>query len=79
MPDLIQPESQKTAIHLKARRLVKVKEALVYGQFGRTKFYELVAAGKIEAFKDGGTTLVDLDSIDEYQASLPALDLKRAN
>lgn len=72
---MIQANENENPIPFKPRRLVKVKEALVYGRFGRTKLYELIAAGKIEAYKDGGTTLVDLDSIDRYQASLPQLRL----
>jgi len=66
-----------TGVPVKIRRLLKVKEALVYAGVGRTKLYELIAAGKIEAVKDGGSTLVDRDSIDRYHASLPALELKR--
>jgi excisionase family DNA binding protein len=50
-----------------ARRLVPVKEALRYGNFGLTKLYHLISDGEVVAYKDGRRTLVDLDSIDAYQ------------
>jgi hypothetical protein len=53
-------------------RLASFKEALIYGRLGKTRAYELIAAGKIKVRKDGRNTLVDLDSIDEYQRTLPA-------
>jgi hypothetical protein len=59
-------------------RLVSVKEALRYGKFGLTKLYHLISDGKIEARKDGHTTLVDLNSIDAYQKSLPRLVGRRS-
>ena len=68
-------DSNINVVGMKPRRLVKVKEALTYGRFGRTKFYELVRAGEIKAYKSGGTTLVDLDSIDQFHALLPPLEL----
>jgi hypothetical protein len=43
-----------------------------YG-WGKTRFYELLNAGKIEARKDGASTLVDLDSAEAYYQSLPKL------
>ena len=52
-------------------RMVTVKEAMEYGGFRRTRFYQLVAAGRIEAIKDGRRTMVDLSSIDSYLDSLP--------
>jgi excisionase family DNA binding protein len=53
------------------RRLAPFKEALVYGGFGHTKCYELIAAGKIRAYKMGQRTLIDLNSVDQYHQSLP--------
>ena len=55
------------------RRLAEFKVACAYGKFGITKAYELIAAGKIAAYKDGRKSLVDLDSIDAYHRSLPRL------
>jgi len=37
--------------------------------FGRTKAYELIAHDRIRAYKMGGKTMIDLDSVDEYHAS----------
>ena len=56
------------------RRLVPLKQALRYAYWGKSKAYELIAAGKIKAYKDGTRTMIDLNSIDDYQAELPAKD-----
>lgn len=55
------------------RRLAEVKTACAYGRFGITRCYELIAAGRIDAFKDGRKTLIDLSSIDAHHRSLPRL------
>jgi len=47
-----------------------------YGNWGKSRAYELIEAGKIKAYKDGRKTLVDLNTIDEYHKSLPALPAK---
>jgi hypothetical protein len=52
-------------------RLATFKEALRYGRWGKDKLYELIAAEKVAAYKDGHTTLVDLNTVDEYQRTLP--------
>jgi excisionase family DNA binding protein len=56
---------------ISARRLVEFKDGCRYGKFGKTKAYELIAEERIRAYKMGGKTLIDLDSVDEYHASLP--------
>ena len=56
------------------RRLVQFKEGCRYGKFGKTKAYELIAQQRIRAYKMGGKTLIDLDSVDEYHASLPRVE-----
>lgn len=43
--------------------------------FGRTKFYELVAAGKIEVIKCGSTTLITNPAAQRFQISLEAGEL----
>ena len=53
------------------RRLVEFKDGCRYGKFGKTKAYELIAEERIRAYKMGGKTMIDLDSVDEYHASLP--------
>jgi hypothetical protein len=40
-------------------------------RISRRKQYELLKLGKIKAKKCGLHTLIDLPSVDEYQASLP--------
>lgn len=62
----------------KRRRLVEFKEGCRYGKFGRTKAYELIGHDRIRAYKMGGKTMIDLDSVDEYHASLPRIEA-RAN
>lgn len=52
-------------------RLVPVKEACSYGRWSRTTLYKLISQRKIDAYRDGGRTLVDLDSVDTYKRSLP--------
>jgi excisionase family DNA binding protein len=56
------------------RRLVEFKDGCRYGKFGKTKAYELIAQKRIKAYKMGGKTMIDLDSVDEYHASLPRLE-----
>jgi excisionase family DNA binding protein len=56
------------------RRLVEFKEGCRYGKFGKTKAYELIAQHRIRAYKMGGKTMIDLDSVDEYHGSLPRVE-----
>ena len=51
-------------------RLATVREACLYGRFGHTKCYEYINDGSIIAYKRGGQTMIDLDSIDEFNKSL---------
>jgi excisionase family DNA binding protein len=60
----------------KQRRLVEFKDGCRYGKFGKTKAYELIAHDRIRAYKMGGKTLIDLDSVDEYHASLPRVETR---
>lgn len=62
----------------KQRRLVEFKDGCRYGKFGKTKAYELIAQQRIRAYKMGGKTMIDLDSVDEFHASLPRVE-SRAN
>jgi hypothetical protein len=43
-------------------------------RMSRRKQYALLNAGLIRAKKDGLHTLIDLQSVDDYQASLPDFD-----
>ena len=60
-----------------ARRLVEFKSGCRYGRFGGTKAYELIAAGKIKAYKLGHKTMLDLNTIDDYHKSLKEVTLRR--
>ncbi|WLB28652.1 hypothetical protein QIH85_43980 [Bradyrhizobium japonicum] len=60
----------------KRRRLVEFKNGCRYGKFGKTKAYELIAHERIRAYKMGGKTMIDLDSVDEYHASLPRVETR---
>ena len=60
----------------KRRRLVEFKDGCRYGKFGKTKAYELIAHERIRAYRMGGKTLIDLDSVDEYHASLPRVETR---
>jgi excisionase family DNA binding protein len=57
-------------------RLLTFKEALRYGRWGKDKLYELIAAGKVIAYKDGHAVLVDANTIDDYQRTLPRLTVR---
>ena len=58
----------------KQRRLVEFKDGCRYGKFGKTKAYELIAQERIKAYKWGGKTMIDLDSVDQFHASLPKVE-----
>jgi Helix-turn-helix domain len=71
-----QAAEQMERIHLYekpvgVRRLVDVKKACLYASVPRYRLYILIKAKKINAVKDGGRTLVDLNSIDAWHNSLP--------
>jgi hypothetical protein len=38
---------------------------------GRTRTYELIAAGKLQAVKNGPRTMIDVESAEQWAASLP--------
>ncbi|MGY3470946.1 hypothetical protein ACVW0I_007817 [Bradyrhizobium sp. LM6.11] len=60
----------------KRRRLVEFKDGCRYGKFGKTKAYELIAHDRISAYKMGGKTMIDLDSVD-VNITLPCRGSKR--
>ena len=43
---------------------------------GRTSLYELIGAGKLDARKAGGRTLITAESLRAYIASLPRADIR---
>ena len=52
-------------------RRVTIKEACAYARMGKSRLFQLIADGKIDSYKDGRSTLVDLNSVDRYHAKLP--------
>jgi hypothetical protein len=58
----------------KQRRLIQFKDGCRYGKFGKTKAYGLIARERMRAYKMGGKTMIDLDCVDEYHASLPRVE-----
>jgi len=61
-----------------AMRLATVREACAYGRFGHTKCYDYINQGRIIAYKRGHRTMIDLDSIDAFNASLTRIEPKAA-
>jgi excisionase family DNA binding protein len=61
-----------------AMRLATVREACAYGRFGHTKCYDYINEGKITAYKRGKRTMIDLDSIDAFNASLQRITPRAA-
>jgi excisionase family DNA binding protein len=57
----------------KKRDLIPVKAAFARLGCSRSKLYKLINRGLVVAYKMGGRTMVDVDSIDAYHASLPRI------
>ena len=57
-------------------RLATVRDACEYGRFGHTKCYDYINQGKIIAYKRGRRTVICLDSIDRFNASLARIEPK---
>ncbi len=55
------------------KRLATARQACDYGNFGHTLLYDLINAGRIDAYKRGRQTLIDLDSIDRMHAAMPRI------
>jgi excisionase family DNA binding protein len=65
-------------IELNAPRRLKPREAMARLNCGVTHFYRLVKENRIELLKDGRSSWVRPEVIDEYIASLPrAIAIKR--
>lgn len=60
------------------RPLMTVAQGRHYICVGNTKFYQLLAAGKIRAVSLGRRTMVDVASLDAFIASLPAAQFKQS-
>lgn len=55
-----------------------VAGAMTETGLGKTRLYELIAAGKIDARKEGRRTLITGESLRSYLASLPKWSPARA-
>lgn len=53
-----------------------IADAAKVSGLGRTSLYELIGAGKIEARKAGNRTLIPVESLRAYIASLPAATIR---
>jgi excisionase family DNA binding protein len=56
------------------RRLAKTDEACAYGKFSRRTLYRLIEKKLIKAYKRNRSTMIDLDSIDALNNTLPELN-----
>lgn len=54
-----------------AKVMLSVNEFMDWYGFGRTKTYELLDSGEIEAVRAGSRTLIRRESADAYLARLP--------
>lgn len=52
---------------------LSVPASMNYISVKRTKFYDLIGSGQLEAVKIGRKTLVRIDELDRFLASLPAI------
>ena len=59
-------------MHLDEPANLTIAETVFHYRIGRTRLYELIASGKIEAVKLGRRTLVRTSSVHDFFASLPA-------
>ncbi|GEP59461.1 helix-turn-helix domain-containing protein [Reyranella soli] len=50
----------------------------ILGSCGNTKLHDLIAGGKLKAVKFGGSTMITAESLDEYVASLPPVNLRKS-
>jgi hypothetical protein len=52
-------------------RALRVVDAAKYIGIGRTKMFELIKAGRVDARHNGGVVIVTVASLDAYLDSLP--------
>jgi hypothetical protein len=64
-------ETMETTVVEMTPLLVPVKQACTIIGRGQSALYELIGAGKIRAVKSDGRTLIVMESLREYAASLP--------
>jgi hypothetical protein len=52
------------------QRLGSVSEACTYGRFSRSKCYDYIRSGRIDAYRRDKRTFIDFDSIDAMHAAV---------
>jgi hypothetical protein len=58
------------------RQLYRIKDVEDETRHGKTKIYELVGAGILDARKAGKITLITGESVERYVESLPKADIR---
>ena len=53
------------------KRLISIRAFCDAYGVGRTRTYDLIAAGKLHAVKNGPRTMIDVESAEQWAASLP--------
>jgi excisionase family DNA binding protein len=53
-----------------------VNDAAAYSGIGRTRLYELIGTGDLEAIKAGKRTLIVADSLRRYLGALPRAEIR---
>jgi hypothetical protein len=67
-----------TAKFVPGGRYAPMKDVEETRRISRRKQYELLKLGKIKAKKEGLRTIIDLQSVDDYQGSLPDYPVQAA-
>lgn len=67
----LHPAVNGADLKIKQSGYLSIREACEYGKFGKSRAYELIAAGSLRVKKNGKTTLVEKKSIDRLLAKLP--------
>ena len=53
------------------KRFMSIRTFCDVYSVGRTRTYDLIAAGKLQAVKNGPRTMIDVESAEQWAASLP--------
>lgn len=65
------------------KRFISIRDFCSAYGCGRTRTYDLIATGKLQAVKNGPRTMIDVESAEQWAAALPrfisAAALARAN
>jgi len=64
-------KKEKPRVPENKTRRVDIDEACEYARIGKTTMYELLNQKKVRGYKSKRRLLIDLNSVDEYMATLP--------